>query len=77
MFVWHGNERSYDVTIKNAPDVNQGRFNIRHVQVRWIARGVRPLALRAAVGGPKRQSCRLVELVKASHPFQRYKRKRP
>lgn len=36
MFVWHGNERSYDVTIKNAPDVNQGRFNIRYVQVRWI-----------------------------------------
>ncbi|MEQ9917638.1 hypothetical protein ABRQ01_13280 [Pectobacterium aroidearum] len=26
-----------------------------------LTRGVLPLALRAAVGGPKRQSCRFVE----------------
>ncbi len=26
MSVWHRNERSYDITIKNAPDLHQGRF---------------------------------------------------
>lgn len=77
MLAWHGNECFCAITIKKRPDLHQGVLISGMYMFDGLTRGVLPLALRAAVGGPKRQSCRFVEPVKASHPFQLYKRKRP